>query len=98
LSKKAVIKEKYRRISCRNIQKVIIRGYVKKTSVATRPLITIYLVDAGKDGNIEYGNIEKNNGNIEMGTSRKNNGNIENNIENGNIENNTSIPVMLLGT
>jgi hypothetical protein len=52
----------------------------------------------GKDGNIEYGNIEKNNGNIEIGTSIKNNGNIENNIENGNIENNTSIPVMLLGT
>ena len=52
----------------------------------------------GKDGNIEYGNIEKNNGNIETGTSRKNNGNIENNIENGNIENNTSILVMLLGT
>jgi hypothetical protein len=52
----------------------------------------------GKDGNIEYGNIEKNNGIIETATLRKNNGNIENNIENGNIENYTSIPVMLLGT
>ncbi len=52
----------------------------------------------GKDGNIKYGNIEKNNGIIETGTSRKNNGNIENNIENGNIKNNTSKPVMLLGT
>ncbi len=35
--------------------------------------------EMGKDGNIEYGSIEKKNGNIE-------NGNIENNIENGNIE------------
>jgi hypothetical protein len=60
----------------------------------------------GKDGDIEYENIEKKNGDIKTGTSkrqhRKNgdieNGNIEFKIEKVNIEKNTSIMVKLLGT
>jgi hypothetical protein len=55
----------------------------------------------GKDGDIEYENIEKKTGTLKR-QHRKNgdikNGNIEFKIQQVNIENNTSIPVRLLGT
>jgi hypothetical protein len=55
----------------------------------------------GKDGDIEYENIEKKTGTSKR-QHRKNgdieNGNIEFKIEKVNIEKNTSIPVKLLGT